>query len=267
MRHLLISLIPLIPLIALPLLPLAAAAQGDLAEAQRIAGDMAETAAASQRKVERFDDEAQALYERYQRALSERDQLQPYVRELRSLIDGQEAEKQRLDHELQTLEVTRRHILPLMARMVEVLDQWVRLDTPFLPEERRLRVDSLRGLLGRTDVPLAEKFRRVVEAYRIEAEYGLSIEAYAGSLSAGEGTGEGTQSVNFVRVGRVGLYYLSLDGRRAGVWDSRAGTWRELPEQHRAGIEHAMEIAQKLAPPDLVRLPLPRATGPKDPSS
>lgn len=236
-------------------------AQDELTAAEKAAGAMADEAVASQRKIEQLDDESQALYETYRRALAERDELQPYIRELQGLIEGQEAEQQRLTQELGTLEVTRRHIVPLMARMVEVLDEWVRLDAPFLPEERRLRVDSLRALLSRTDVPLAEKYRRVVEAYRIEAEYGLSIEAYAGSLSSSPEAA--LASVNFLRVGRVGLYYLSLDGKRAGMWDAAASAWRELPQEYIADIQSAMDIAQKLAPPDLIRLPLPTVAAQK----
>lgn len=242
-------------------LPPALLAQGGLAAAEKAAAAMADEAVASQRRIEQLDDESQALYETYRRALAERDELQPYIRELQGLIEGQEAEQQRLTQELATLEVTRRHIVPLMARMVEVLDEWVRLDTPFLPEERRLRVDSLRALLNRTDVPLAEKYRRVVEAYRIEAEYGLSIEAYAGSLSSSPEAEP--VSVDFVRIGRVGLYYLSLDGKRAGMWDVAAGAWRELPQEYCADLQSAMDIAQKLAPPDLIRLPLPTAAAHK----
>lgn len=244
-------------LMAVSLAPLSA--QEPLQQAEQLVHGEAQAAVQTQRKVDQLDDETQQLFDRYHSLMSEQEELQPYIRELQNLIAGQEREKLRLAQELQDLEVTRRHIVPLMSRMVEVLDEWIALDTPFLPEERQLRVSSLRTLMSRTDVPLAEKFRRVIEAYRIEAEYGLSIEAYSGALTAAASPDESSSSVNFIRVGRVGLFYLSLDGKHAGMWDREAGAWRALPDDYRSDIAAAMDIAQKISPPDLIRLPLPVA--------
>ena len=68
-----------------------------------------------------------------------------------------------------------REILPLMSRMIDTLDQFVALDMPFLPEERRKRVDGLRELMARADVTISEKYRRVLEAYQVENEFGRTV--------------------------------------------------------------------------------------------
>jgi hypothetical protein len=36
------------------------------------------------------------------------------------------------------------------------------------------------------------------------------------------------RTVNFLRFGRLGLYYMTLDGMGIGVWDSQDDRWTEL---------------------------------------
>ena len=67
-----------------------------------------------------------------------------------------------------------------MLKMIEVMSLFVELDLPFLPEERQTRIIQLQTLMERADVTLAEKYRRILEAYQVETEYGRTIEAYKG---------------------------------------------------------------------------------------
>ena len=83
-----------------------------------------------------------------------------------------------------------------MLKMIDALDQFVELDMPFLLEERRQRVAFLRTLLERSDVTVAEKFRRLLEAYEIENDYGRTIESYKGSLDVDGASRE----VDFLRI-------------------------------------------------------------------
>ena len=48
------------------------------------------------------------------------------------------------------------------------LETFVELDVPFHMEERMQRIEFLRNNLDRSDVSIAEKFRQVLEAYKIE---------------------------------------------------------------------------------------------------
>ncbi|KFI23881.1 energy transducer TonB [Nitrosococcus oceani] len=206
----------------------------------------------SQQRVERLDEQTQTLLNEFREASMELENLQVYHRQLSKLIDSQEQEKQDLVQQLEDIEVTQRSILPLMLRMLGVLEKFVALDAPFLREERTLRVNQLRELMDRSDVTLAEKYRRLLDAYLVEVEYGRTLEAYTGPQQvAGE-----TRSVDFLRFGRLGFYYLTLDGDEAGSWNRQEKRWEKLPESYRSTIEQGIRIAKKQAAPDLLKLPV-----------
>ncbi|MEO0998624.1 MAG: DUF3450 domain-containing protein, partial [Pseudomonadota bacterium] len=129
----------------------------------------------------------------------------------------------------------------------------IAIDTPFLPNERSLRIQALDELMARPDVPTSEKYRRVTEAYQIELDYGHTIEAYEGEIDV---DGE-TLTVAFLRYGRLGLYYMTLDGLSIGYWNSVENRWDTLAPDYRQSLDRAMRIARKQLPPDLTRLPVP----------
>lgn len=115
-----------------------------------------------------------------------------------------------------------------------------------------MRVEQLKELLNRADISLPEKYRRVMEAYRVEADYGHSIEAYSGDLVRDDAV----RTVEFLRLGRVALYYLSLDATTAGYWNRQTRQWQILPDKFRNAVTQGLLIAKKQVPPDLVSLPI-----------
>ena len=78
--------------------------------------------------------------------------------------------------------VIQRQITPLMIKMLNGLENFVSLDVPFLADERQNRLDMLRSNLDKSNQTVAENFRQVLEAYKIENEYGRKIEAYDASI-------------------------------------------------------------------------------------
>jgi len=206
----------------------------------------------SQQRIDNLDDETLALIARYGSELERYNDLTAYNDNLRALLNNQELERERLAGELGEIEVLRQDIVPLMVEMTEVLARFIELDQPMLVPERQARLAKLQSNLTRSDVELAEKYRRLLEAYQIEAEYGQSLEAYEGTLE--EAGSERT--VDFLRVGRVGLYYLSLDREEAGIWDPFNRRWAQLPPDDLDLLDFAVRVARKQAPPNLFELPV-----------
>lgn len=216
-------------------------------------------AVGSQQRIDALDDEARRLLDEYRQADGRRAELTAYNEQMARLVQGQDTDIGRLETELQALDQTRRTLVPLLVRMLDTLERFVALDLPFLPDERRQRLASLRELMDRSDVTLAEQYRRLMEAYRVETDYAYSIEGYRGELeTAGQ-----RRTVEFLRLGRTALYYLTFDGQEAGWWNRHQGDWETLDAGWREPIAAALRIAHRQAPPDLVRLPLPAPETPR----
>lgn len=217
-------------------------------------------ASRSQDKVDRISSETQKLLEEYREALWKRKQLTVYAKQLEELTASQETDKSELQRQIDEVARTGEEIMPLMLRMVDTLEEFIKLDVPFLPEERKERIDKLRAMLGDADTSVAEKYRRVLEAYQIEADYGRSLETYRGELKFGDVI----RSVDFLRLGRVGLYYMTLDGELLGQWDSEARKWRGLDSDYQQAVRRGIQLAKDQIAPELLRLPVPapeKATG------
>ncbi|MBI2384110.1 MAG: DUF3450 domain-containing protein [Gammaproteobacteria bacterium] len=209
----------------------------------------------SQRRIDSLGDERRSLAEEYRTVLREIEGLNAYNRQLQRQIQLQDDEIGVLDASIAQATMVDRQILPLMLRMADALEQFVALDLPFLPEERAQRLRFVREAIDRVDVSVAEKFRQVLEAYQVELEFGRTIEAYTGSTEI-----DGRKlEVDFLRVGRIGLYYQTLDGTRSGRWDAKARRWAALPAADRNPLRDAIRVARKLTAPDLLTLPLPTA--------
>lgn len=203
----------------------------------------------SQQKIDKLDDESAQMLAEYRSLLRQTESLQAYNDQLDKLVGSQKNELESITQQLENIETTQREIVPLMLNMITVLEQFIALDLPFLPEERQQRVEQLHILMERADVSLAEKYRRVLEAYQVETEYGRTIETYKGEL---EHDGD-IRTVDFLRIGRLSLYYLTLDGQEAGYWQQG---WQLLDNDYRNEIEKGIKVAKKQLPPDLLVLPV-----------
>ncbi len=207
----------------------------------------------TQDRVETLSDATDDLLTLYQAALRQHESLRIYNRQLDALIAAQEVERASLEEQTDRVELVSRDVTPLMLRMIDALAAFVSLDVPFLEEERTDRILELRKLMQRADVTEAEKYRRIMEAYQIENEYGRTIEAYRSTLDS-----DGKQvTVDFLRVGRIALVYQSLDESEAGVWNQDKRRWDPLEARFRTAIRDGLRIARKQTAPDLIRLPLP----------
>jgi len=246
-------------LLAFPILYLATtpAFADALSQTIQTESSIQKSAIKSQKNIDGIDDRTRKMLEQYRSATRQTKTLLTYNEHLKALLESQEAEKASFEQQLEQIETTQREIVPLILNMQQSLEQFVQLDLPFLPDERHQRITRLKEMIPRADVTNAEKFRRIIEAYQIENDYGNTIESYRANIElAGE-----TSSVDFLRLGRVALYYQRLDGSETGFWNITTNRWETLPAEYRNSIRQGLRIARKEAAPDLLTLPVSTATG------
>jgi hypothetical protein len=212
-----------------------------------------EAARKSQAKIDRLADETRDLLSDYKTVVKQIDGLKVYNARLQRQIDNQMKRIAEIDDSIAQVTIISRQMTPLVIRMIDGLEKFVELDVPFHLDERQQRIDFLRSNLDRSDVSVAEKFRQVLEAYKIENEYGRKIDAYKGSVEI-----DGTErDVNFFRVGRIALLYQTTDTEISGAWDQASRSWVPLDRgEFRNAIMKGLRIARKEASIDLLTLPV-----------
>jgi hypothetical protein len=218
----------------------------DAAAAQQ---EVDQAAQASQERINASVDRATELGGQYAQTMAEVDSLNKYNEQLQEQISSQEAEMASIERQLSEIETTAREVLPLMERMVATLDQFVAADLPIWKDEREKRVADLKELMPRADVTMSEKYRRILEAYQIELDYGRTLTAYEGQLDDG-------RTVQFVQLGRVSLLYQTIDGSETGYWDAQANQW-VVANEYAENVRDALSVARQEGAPDLLRVPVP----------
>ena len=220
---------------------------------EQLAGD--EVAATSQERINGLSDETREMLLQYRQYLKEAQSLTEYSDQLSAQVESQEGEIELVKRQLVEVETTAREVLPLMQKMLDTLERFVNLDLPFQLEERHKRIASLRDAMKRADVTISEKYRRIVEAYQIETDYGRTLEAYQGEI----GEGSEARTVRFLRLGRVALLYQSLDGAETGYWDATQKRWIR-DDSYRSAVKRGFAVADKATAPDLLTAPVPAPT-------
>lgn len=206
----------------------------------------------SQARVNKLDDEARALLEKRRAAEWRALQLAAYAEQLEQEAAAEEQKRAQLQAELERIATTGTDLTPLMRRMVAELKEFIARDLPFLQEARRKRVADLEALLDDPQRGGAEKFRRVLEAYRTEVDYGHSLGAEELEMACDGPSGKAA----LVRVGRVGLYCLAEGGERGAYWDAAASRWQALDDDGVESLRRALAVARGEVPPELLVLPV-----------
>jgi hypothetical protein len=227
-----------------------------LAQAMKEQQGADDEARASQSRIDKLDDETQKLLSEYRRAVADAESYTAYAQQLEVQVASQQEEMAQINQQLAEVETTSREVTPLMTRMLDTLAQFVTLDVPFLLDERQKRVETLKAMMDRADVTISEKYRRIVEAYQVEMDYGRTIEAYEGSL----GADAEARTVQFLRVGRIALLYQTLDRKETGYWDRDKKDW-VVDNDYRDSFEEGVGVAKKARAPEMLIVPVPAPKG------
>ena len=204
-------------------------------------------------KVSKTAEQTKTIVDKYRASLRKIENTKIYNEQLRKLIKSQVDEMASMKVQIEDIKNTNKEIFPLMLRMIANIEEFIKLDVPFLQEERQRRLAQIKETMDKAKVSTSEKFRRVIEAYQIENEYGRTIEAYRGLQTV-----DGKElTVDFLRVGRISLVYQTLDGKLSGYWDQKERAWKELSSSYRKSIQQGLKMARKQAAPNLITMPIP----------
>lgn len=242
----------LVTTLALGLASIASAQEAKLKNTQGAQIQNDKAAAASQQKVSQVASQTKTIVDEYRATLRKIENTKIYNEQMQKLVASQNTESVSIRAQIEEIKNTNKEIFPLMSRMIDNLEQFIGLDVPFLPKERGQRVTQLQETMNNAKVSTSEKFRRVVEAYQIENEYGRTIEAYRGLQDV-----EGKKlTVDFLRTGRLSLVYQTLDGKQQGQWDAVSKAWTPLSSSYRKSIQMGIKMARKQTAPNLMVLPV-----------
>lgn len=228
---------------------------GPLEEVQKESRKIHVAAAKSQEKINGLFEQSQELLVEYRNVVDQTENLKIYNDYLAGLVADQQRVIDSLQKQIDSIEETKQNIVPLMRKMIASLEQFIKLDVPINLQERLDRVEALNDLMSNSSVTVSEQFRKVLEAYSIENEYGRMIQSNSGSINV-----DGTEvSVDFFNLGRTALLALSLDQSSAWAWDNDARKWEQLGDEYLDSTINAVRMAQGLVPVDLIELPIKAA--------
>jgi len=208
----------------------------------------------TQEQIVRLDEQTRVLLAEYQSTAKEYDSLKLYNDQVQKIINSQIDEIESILLKIDELDQTNQRIVPFMLRMIDGLENFIQLDLPFLLNERKSRLDNLKVTMDRGDVSTSEKFRLIIEAYKTELEYGRTIESYRDNILIDDIE----TSADFLRIGRIALTYLTVDGSKGGYWDTNSQSWEKASSSIKRSTADALKVASKQAPPALIKIPVYR---------
>jgi hypothetical protein len=218
----------------------------------------ADKAIKSQLKIDAIDADIRGSEREFRGVSKEIEGLEVYLKQLNKQLAAQKSEKTDIENSIRQVTLIERQITPLMLRMIDAIDRFVAADVPFQQQERLARIANLKDLMGRSDVTVAEKYRNVMDAYQKEMSYGRTIKTYRDTISLDGALFEtaGVREVDFLRVGRISLMFLSLDGESLGIWDQQSKEWQPLEGGYKGKLIGALRIAREQAAPSLIKIPV-----------
>ncbi|HAV45962.1 MAG: hypothetical protein CME77_00190 [Halomonas sp.] len=202
-----------------------------------------------QQQIDSADEATRSAIEELRRLERETRQMETTNATLSSRLASEAERQQRLSQALDTLSDTRDALPMIEQDMAEQLTRWIESDLPFLTDERLARVESA----GNPEAGSAERIASLLEAWRAELAYGREVDSWRGRLVM---EGASPREVEYLRIGRIGFYYLTPDGREGGVWDKEGGEWLALDEPARRQVRNGLRIANDQRTPELLQLPL-----------
>jgi len=203
-----------------------------------------------------WQEQSQRLLDDYEQLQLANEQLKMQRENLKKSVSAAKLRVAEKETQLKDIKKISVQIKPFLNELVISMHQMIEDDMPFLSDERCKRLNRLDQMLLEPDVAVSEKFRKIMEALMVEAEYGRTIEVYQETIET-----DGSKIlVNIFRLGRIALFYQSLDGKESGFYNVALSAWEPLPESYNYTIQNAIDIGAKRRPVEMLNLPIGRIT-------
>ncbi len=209
--------------------------------------------AASQNRIDKSSAAAIALQAEIEQLTEQVKNLEIYRNHLQALVDNQQQEMVSLDNQIEEIKDTRQGIVPLMYQMIDGLQRLVEQDKPIRLQARTERLEKLKTLMPRADVSDAEKFRRILEAYQIEMDYGRKLGSYQGQITLNDND---AVDVDILYLGRVALIARNPNASQYWSWDQVNKQWQQLDASFKSDVDTAYSLATQQIAPTLLNLPV-----------
>ena len=228
------------------------AAADALTDLQKAEAKIFKQSKKSQVKINSIYEQTQDLLGEYRNTVDEAEVLRGYNDHVQRMVDDQKANVVSLQKQIDSIDEIKQGLVPLMYKMIDTLETFIKLDVPMNIDRRIERVAKLRDVMDDSNVTTSEQFRLVLEAYEIESSYGTIFDAYQGEIDLGGRT----LTADFVHMGRIALVAQSLDAKHSWLWNNNSRAWEELGDEYLKPVTDAIRMARKQLPKDLTKLPV-----------
>lgn len=194
-------------------------------------------------------------------------------------VSQQDVQITSLNTQIDGLDDWKAEITPMLGKMTTGIAGQINSDYPFEMDRRAPRLQSLEGTINDPVAAVGDKYRKALNVYKLEVNYGQSMEAKKGNhpidptirvgddrwvkeengdIKINKKTGQREEIFDgsYLRYGRLAFVYLQADSSQALRYDLDAKEWVELPKKHIADIRRAVKIASGEAAPNVVKVPL-----------
>ncbi|MDG1021168.1 MAG: DUF3450 domain-containing protein [Emcibacteraceae bacterium] len=194
----------------------------------------------SQERINEIVGDTDKLIGQYKNVLKTVDGLKVYNAQMERSIERQMQAMEELTENIKNVTDVKRQVEPLLVRMIDGLEQFIRNDLPFQLEERLAGLDRVKDLMTNPDVDSSERFRSVFELYQIENDYGRVFQSYQQTMDV---NGQ-ERIVDMLMVGRVALLYQTTDGTVSGAYNKETKQFEVVDEAtYRKSITSAIRVA------------------------
>ena len=216
---------------------------------------------------------------RYSSLLQEIADVKLNLAKQRLYVANQKEQIKGLNGQIKNIGPLKASIAPMIAKMTAGIERQINADYPFEMDRRQARLQALKDTIKDPNTKISDKYRKALNVYKLEVNYGQSMEAKKGnhptnptirigddkwvknddgSIKVDEKTGEREEIFDgtYLRYGRLAYVYLDANGVNAMRFDLKSREWVDVPKGKVVEIRKAVRIANGEAAPRVVMVPV-----------